>query len=96
MLGPGVREFCVDIMGRREPQKFPEKGVQGQKWYLKKIVGVIGCKAVFQGKEELGRHVKRNSVRRLDSQMNLDFIASWKVASSSAPFWSPREAWRLQ
>lgn len=79
MLGPGVRGFCVDTLGQREPQKVSEKGVWGQKWYLRKIVGIIECKAVFQEKEGLRRHVKRNSVPFPDSQMNLDFSDKWKA-----------------
>ena len=74
VLGLRVRGFCVDTEVRREPRKFHEKGLWGQKWYLKKVVGVIEGKAVFQGQQGLGRHIKRNSVCCPDSLMTLDFI----------------------
>ena len=81
MLGLGVRGFCIDTEVHREPQKFHEKGSWGQTWYLKKVVGVIEGKAVFQGKQGLGRHVKRNSVHCPDSLMNLDLILSLFLVS---------------
>lgn len=54
MLGLGVRGFCIDTEVHREPRKFHEKGSWGQTWYLKKVIGAIEGKAVFQGKQGLG------------------------------------------